>query len=379
MDAQAICANVAELAKQFQENQRERQQRSALVQADFDGLKSAGFHLLSVPVENGGAWAGAPKTTRAITDVLRTLARIDSSLALVSAMHPLVVGFWLNIVVAPPPYEDAWRVQREEVFQSVKDGAMWGTITSESGSGGDIFKTSSVAHKTSEQGKYQLTGQKQFGSGSGILSNMITTAIPDGEEVADWFFMNMEDVGQNNLKGLKITAPWDGQGMRATQSHAISFESYPATRFAIHGHPLDLLTGGGRGTGQCFFASVIVGIVETALESARNQITARKDSLHPFESMEWLHIEKEGWLIQQAFEGMLRAAEQKESPRQDLIQGKVAIAELAESVMTRMCRVLGGGTFSRYSPYGFWFEDVRALGFLRPSWALAYQNLLNMV
>ena len=51
------------------------------------------------------------------------------------------------------------------------------------------------------------------------------------------------------------------------------------------------------------------------------------------------------------------------------------VAELAEASLGRMARVIGGGTFSRRSPYASWFEDVRALGFLRPPWGLAYDNL----
>ena len=43
--------------------------------------------------------------------------------------------------------------------------------------------------------------------------------------------------------------------------------------------------------------------------------------------------------------------------------------------MLRLTRVLGGGTFSRRSPFAHWFEDVRALGFLRPPWGLAYDTL----
>jgi hypothetical protein len=38
---------------------------------------------------------------------------------------------------------------------------------------------------------------------------------------------------------------------------------------------------------------------------------------------------------------------------------------------------MGGGTFARQSPYGFWFEDVRALGFLRPPWGLAFDTLYD--
>jgi hypothetical protein len=39
--------------------------------------------------------------------------------------------------------------------------------------------------------------------------------------------------------------------------------------------------------------------------------------------------------------------------------------------------VIGGGTFHRRSPLGHWFEDVRALGFLRPPWGLAYDRMVE--
>jgi hypothetical protein len=57
------------------------------------------------------------------------------------------------------------------------------------------------------------------------------------------------------------------------------------------------------------------------------------------------------------------------------IRAKESVAELAEASLGRMARVIGGGTFSRRSPFACWFEDVRALGFLRPPWGLAYDTL----
>lgn len=47
-------------------------------------------------------------------------------------------------------------------------------------------------------------------------------------------------------------------------------------------------------------------------------------------------------------------------------KGKTAIPGLAGSVLGRLCRVMGGGGYGRYFPFGHWFEDVRALGFLLP-------------
>ena len=57
------------------------------------------------------------------------------------------------------------------------------------------------------------------------------------------------------------------------------------------------------------------------------------------------------------------------------LRAKQAVADLAEQTLLRLSRVLGGGTFSRRSPFAHWFEDVRALGFLRPPWGLAYDML----
>jgi hypothetical protein len=59
-------------------------------------------------------------------------------------------------------------------------------------------------------------------------------------------------------------------------------------------------------------------------------------TLRAYEQVEWARAELEGWLIVQAYEGMLRAiAEGRESQLRTL-QAKTAIAELAESVLRRI-------------------------------------------
>jgi hypothetical protein len=186
--------------------------------------------------------------------------------------------------------------------------------------------------------------------------------------------MDMRGVPWDGSAGVKLLAEWDGHGMIATQSHAMAFEDFPAERIAWTGHMLDL-AGAAGGFVACVFTAVIVGIVERAIESAHQQLEPRHQSLRSYEQVEWTRVEMEGWLIQQAYEGMLRAMELKGGFPKEMLQGKTAIAELAESVTSRVCRIMGGGTFSRQSPYGFWLEDVRALGFLRPPWGLAFQRL----
>ena len=119
---------------------------------------------------------------------------------------------------------------------------------------------------------------------------------------------------------------------------------------------------------------MILGVVESAMEEASAQLR-RRSSLRPYEQVEWSNAEQEAWLLRQAYEGMLRAVETEPTPLRTVLLGKTAAAGLAEECLRRLTRLLGGGTFSRHSPFGFWFEDVRALGFLRPPWSLAYDAL----
>ena len=78
----------------------------------------------------------------------------------------------------------------------------------------------------------------------------------------------------------------------------------------------------------------------------------------------------------QAYEGALRTIEGRDPATAFYAAlAKEAVADLAETALRRITRVLGGGTFSQRSPFAHWFEDVRALGFLRPPWALAYDTL----
>jgi alkylation response protein AidB-like acyl-CoA dehydrogenase len=376
VDIPAIVENVRGVSAQFAQERRERQHRRELSVSDFDQLKAAGLHLTGVLAEQGGLWESLSQSTHPICELLRVLAHGDSSVALVSAMHPSVLSFWLATPQVPPAGQTAWDAQRSYISQLAADGQWWGTITSEPGSGGDIFQTKAAARPEAAD-RYRLTGAKHFGSGSGITSYMLTTAVPEGESEPDFFFLDMRGVPWDGSAGVTLVGRWDGHGMIATQSHAMQFEDYPATRCAWRGN-IRTLGANANAFINCSFSAVVVGIVETAIETARQQLEKRHTAMRPYEQVEWERVEMEGWLIQQAYEAMQRAVEQKGAlARRDALIGKTAIAELAESALGRICRILGGGTYARHSPFGFWFEDVRALGFLRPPWSLAYDQLFQ--
>jgi hypothetical protein len=202
---------------------------------------------------------------------------------------------------------------------------------------------------------------------------MITNGREAGADGPTMLFLDVRGVPWDGSAGMKLAAEWDGHGMPATQSHSFDFDNFPVIPCLL---PRAFPQSGYIAT---LFAAVVLGIVETAMATAREDLSGKRDASSHYQRSEWSQAEVEDWLMHQAFEGMLKAIEQP-GPESNFrgLQGKTAMSQLAESITSRLCKIMGGSTFRRDSPYGFWFEDVRALGFLRPPWVLAFDQLWNM-
>lgn len=373
-----ILAEAPKLAQEWAAAREDRQQRTQGEPADYQRLRDLGVPLMAVPVALGGTWESLAQSARPICTLLRTLAQGDASITLASAMHHLVLASW-RIPTVPQPYTAVWAQQRQEVFQTVLDGAWWGTIVSEPGSGGDTGLTRSVAEPVTPPLQYRLSGQKHFGSGSGLTSFMTTQAIPAGESTSDLFYLEVRNVPWDGSTGMKLTAPWRGHGMRSTNSHAFEFTHFPATRVAWPGHRQELLEANG-GLGGMAFTSVITGVVDAAMAYTRQRLqrtTSQGSTVRAFQQVEWTLAEQEAWLIDQAWEGALRTFDQGTQKRRTTLLAKTSIAGLAEAVLGRLCKLSGGSAYTWYSPLGAWFEDVRALGYLRPPWTLAFDQIYS--
>ncbi|NOG72292.1 acyl-CoA dehydrogenase family protein [Roseicella sp. DB1501] len=290
-------------------------------------------------------------------------------------MHPGVLAFWRD-TGSPKGDATAWEAQKRLVFETTLAGAWWGTITSEPGSGGDVGRTRASARPDpGAPGGWRVTGEKHFGSGSGVTSYMITTALPEGEAEPAWFFLAVHGVAWDGSTGMTLRAEWDGFGMAATDSHAFAFRDFPATRFAWPGHWREVIEGTGGST-TMFQVAVILGVTDAAMAHVQRLLRAREAAaVTAFDKVEWVAAEREAWLIRQAYEAGLRALERHGRARRETSMAKASIALLAESLLTRLCRIAGGGAYARRSPLGHWFEDVRAMGFLRPPWSLALEGL----
>jgi alkylation response protein AidB-like acyl-CoA dehydrogenase len=377
LNAETLLADIRCLAREFAADRRRRQLSRALDPADVERLKAIGLHLAAVPEANGGRWQDRARSLRPLCQALRLLAQGDPSLALVASMHPAVLSNWRELP-DPPTGQAEWAAQRLDVFGGVTDGAWWGTVTSEPGSGGEIDKTRATA-VPAKGGGYLLSGEKHFGSGSGATTHVLTSARRPGAAHPEWFFMDVRGSAWDGSSGITLKAPWDGHGMPATNSHGFVFDNYPATRLAWPGGWRDVSDRTG-GIGAMFYTAVFPGIIDAAMAFMRRDFARRgmtPDRFGAFEKVEWAHAHREAVLVYQAHEAALQAFE-RGGGRHEAALAKANMAELAASVMTRLCRIAGGGAFHRQSPLGFWAEDVRAAGYLRPPWAAAYEGLFNL-
>ena len=143
------------------------------------------------------------------------------------------------------------------------------------------------------------------------------------------------------------------------------------------GKPLDEIVMRAGPVNMCLFTGVVLGVLDEAIAYARERLQPRMESMRSYEQVEWSRATTDHWMAVQAYQGLLRTIEAGD-PVRSLHAGlrcKTGVAELAERALLSVSRVVGGGTFSRSSPFSSWFEDVRALGFLRPPWGLAYDGL----
>ena len=372
----------SQIADDWRHERAERQGRRHLDPQDFERLRGAGLTRLTVPVASGGAWESVESSVRPICEALRLLAAGDPSPTLVSAMHPAVLSFWL---ANEAPGNDAWAGQRTAVVATVAAGSQWGTITSEPGSGGDVTRSRATAIPTDGLDdlavpgrRYRISGDKHFGSGTGVCDFMLTTAIPDGEVNPAAFFLDTREITAGREQpGFVIAKAWDGIGMSATQSHAVRLDNCAAIRIEWPDSLETLLRGAGP-VNHCLFTSVVLGVLDEAVAEAHARLAPQFESLRAYERVEWARATTDHWVAEQVLEGMLRTLESgdRSAALRAGIRGKTAVAEMAEQVLLRITRVIGGGTFSASSPFGSWFSDVRALGFLRPPWGLAFDGLI---
>ncbi len=359
------------ITERFRDERVSRLSQTRLQSNDFNDLARAGFLTLCVPVDAGGTWQNLGTSGPLLAEIIRCIAKGDPSVALVAAMHPAVIAFWHADPDGASPTD--LTPQAREVFDGTLAGHWWGTMMSEPGSGGDVAKTKTAARKVPPGDRFQLTGEKHFGSGSGQTSYMVTTARYNNQ--VDLFVIDMRDKPWDGTEGLSLLREWDGHGMAGTQSHAFSLQNCPA-RLADSGSPFERSISKTSRISGVLFSAVIVGILDEAFEFALEKLKPKRADLRPLERVELVRAQNEYWQAATLF-AAVRDSMGTTTGLRDARQAKYAIATHAENALGRLSKVIGGSSFGRTSPLGQWAQDVKALGFLRPPWALQNDQLFN--
>ena len=214
----SVRENVQSIAAAWRGQRSAGQPRTNLEQADFDALRDAGFLLAVVPVDMGGLWTdtafvGANGVRAAAHGWRRQIPRSGSyqpctrQSSAIWLLQPRSITARLG--GAAPSGVRQRRPQANNGARSHPSPAAAATSA----------RTTSDGHaRTDDQPfmvgrSYGVTGDKHFGSGSGIADRMITTAIPDGEDEPAIFALDsIETAAGTASNGWTLLAEWDGAG-----------------------------------------------------------------------------------------------------------------------------------------------------------------------
>jgi len=213
-----------QLTRRFAATAEDYDRRAVFPQENFQVLHEAGLLGLTVDPELGGRGAGLQETLR----VLFAVAKGEPSTALILFM---TYGYYAGMFSRTDrwPREVYTRMAREAASEISLIGGL--RVEPELGTPvrGGLPKT--IARRTSSG--YSITGTKIYSTGSTGLRWYAVWAKTDEPEPRVGTFLVRAD-----SPNIRIEPAWDHLGMRATVSHAVSFEDTP-TPFE---HALDVRT-----------------------------------------------------------------------------------------------------------------------------------------
>lgn len=330
----------------------------------LEALARSGFLALTVPRSLGGEeMPVAPLVLGSLE-----LAKGDSSLALVVAMHLGLLGRTRDAHLWPPDLAE--RVDREILAARDGNGALINSLATEpemgSPSRGGLPATGAVRTGTG----WRLDGRKTFSTGAPVLRwGVFSAAARDerGDRLAS-FLVPMAS------PGIRVEATWDTLGMRATGSHTVWLEGVEVPADAEIPRPV--ASAGAvpyeRAWGLLSTA-VYLGVAEAARDFATRFAGERKPSALQGRSiasvpqirqrvghLDLLLYQARGLLVSTARQwDAASSAEARIAMDGALAAAKVTASNLAIAIAEEAMRLVGGSSIDRSQPLEQLFRDVR--------------------
>lgn len=186
-----------QLAAQFEKTAVKRDKDGGNAKHERDLIRESGLLKLIIPTEYGGLGGN----WHDVFNVIRTFARVDSSLAHVYGYH------FINLVT---PHLCGTTQQKDHFYrETAKHNYFWG----------NAFNPVDIKLKADKTPTgYVLNGLKTFCSGSVDSDVLLVSALLDGQDEP------LLAVIPSNRIGVEINGDWDNMGQRQTDSGSIQFQ-----------------------------------------------------------------------------------------------------------------------------------------------------------
>ncbi|AVQ85170.1 MULTISPECIES: acyl-CoA dehydrogenase family protein [unclassified Variovorax] len=222
----------------------ERDRRGGTPKVERDLLRDSGLLMLSVPRELGGLGANWRQTL----DVVRGLARVDSSVAHLFAFHHLLLA---TVQLFGQPAQ--WRPWIE---QTRAQHWFWGNA---------LNPLDKSTRAQADGPDHVFSGRKSFCSGASDSDMLVASALDADDRL-------LIGVVPTRREGITVLDDWDNMGQRQTDSGSVLFEGV-----RVHANEL-LLDPGPLSTpfaclrpllAQLILANIYLGLGEGALAQAK--------------------------------------------------------------------------------------------------------------
>lgn len=169
------------------------------------------------------------------------------------AMHSAILANYLLDPLAVPSAErESFIEQREWAFSQAMSGKLFAVANSEPGAGGDVHNSKA----TVDSGR-ALSGVKTFCS-MGTNADYFMAAARAEEEGVEYFLVRKEE------NRVTCERPWDGVGMRSSESVTLRFQNAPTLGYLGYRGMLDGINN--RHWSTLAFTAIFIGTAESLLE-----------------------------------------------------------------------------------------------------------------
>ncbi len=330
----------------------------------IEKLGDAGLLGLMLPVDVGGSALGP----RAFADVVRALAEVDASVAMVFLMHTLA-----SVTIAAAPRT----VTLEDVLKAMASGRHLSTLAfSETGSRSHFWAPVSRAKNLNGSGA-RLAARKSFVTSAGHAQSYVTSSLsPNGATVTD-STLYLVLAGAD---GLAVAGAWDGLGLRANASSPMLLDGCvvpPDRRLTAEGAGFQTMLDTVLPLFNVGQAAVSLGLCRAVVAATIAHLKAAKfehlgsaslgEALPTLRAqLATMQIETDG-LAARLDDTIDHLERPDELTMLRVLEIKAAAGDTAIAVTSLAMRTCGGAAFSRHTGIERFFRDAQAGAVMAPT------------